>query len=105
MRNFPLTFGYSRYSQKLGEDFAKFCGLLRIFELYFTYQILFHKKCPPQDFIIKTLGSLLYVVENGPHRLANFPAIISSRVAFSNVLCSTMDGCSVYDDVSTLDPA
>ena len=44
-------------------------------------------------------------MENGPHRLANFPAIISSRVAFSNVLCSTMDGCSVYDDVSTLDPA
>ena len=25
---------YSKYSQKLGEDFAKFCGLLRIYELY-----------------------------------------------------------------------
>ena len=32
--NFPLTFDYSRYSQKQGEDFAKFCGLLRIYELY-----------------------------------------------------------------------
>ena len=31
---FPLTFDYSTYSQKLGEDFAKFCGLLRIYELY-----------------------------------------------------------------------
>ena len=29
-----LTFDYSTYSQKLGEDFAKFGGLLRIYELY-----------------------------------------------------------------------
>ena len=34
MRNLPLTFDYSTYSQKKGEDFAKFCGLLRIYELY-----------------------------------------------------------------------
>ena len=25
---------YSTYRQKLGEDFAKFCGLLRMYELY-----------------------------------------------------------------------
>ena len=31
--NLHLTFDYSTYSQKLGEDFAKFCGLLRIYEL------------------------------------------------------------------------
>ena len=29
-----FTFDYSTYSQKLGEDFVKFCGLLRIYELY-----------------------------------------------------------------------
>ena len=34
LRNLHLTFDYSTYSQKLGEDFAKFCGLLRIYELY-----------------------------------------------------------------------
>ena len=34
MRNLPLTFDFSTYSQKLEEDFAKFCGLLRIYELY-----------------------------------------------------------------------
>ena len=34
LRNLPLTFDYSSYSQKLGKDFAKFCGLLRIYELY-----------------------------------------------------------------------
>ena len=34
MRNLPLSFDYSTYSQKLGEDFAKFCGLLRIYDLY-----------------------------------------------------------------------
>ena len=34
MRNLHLTFDYNTYSQKLGEDFAKFCGLLRIYELY-----------------------------------------------------------------------
>ena len=33
LRNLPLTFDYSTYSQKLGEDFAKICGLLRIYEL------------------------------------------------------------------------
>ena len=33
LRNLPLTFDYSTYSQKLGEDFAKFCVLLRIYEL------------------------------------------------------------------------
>ena len=34
LRNLPLTFDHSTYSQKLVEDFAKFCGLLRIYELY-----------------------------------------------------------------------
>ena len=33
LRNLHLTFDYSTYSQKLGEDFAKFCDLLRIYEL------------------------------------------------------------------------
>ena len=33
LRNLPLTLDYSTYSQKLVEDFAKFCGLLRIYEL------------------------------------------------------------------------
>ena len=31
--NLPLTFDCMYCSQKLGEDFAKFCGLLRIYEL------------------------------------------------------------------------
>ena len=34
MRNLHLTFDYSTYGQKYIEDFAKFCGLLRMFELY-----------------------------------------------------------------------
>ena len=34
LQNLPLTFDYSTYGQKLGEDFAKFCGLLKIYELY-----------------------------------------------------------------------
>ena len=34
LRNLRLTFDYSTYSQKLGEAFAKFCGLLRIYKLY-----------------------------------------------------------------------
>ena len=33
LRNLHLTFDYSTYSQKLGEDFAKVCGLFRIYEL------------------------------------------------------------------------
>ena len=44
MRNLPLSFDCMYCSQKLGVDFAKFCGLLRIYELYITvklcYQIL-----------------------------------------------------------------
>ena len=38
LRNLPLTFDYSTYGQKLGEDFAKFCGLLRIYELYYSFK-------------------------------------------------------------------
>ena len=34
MRNLPLTFDWHYIGQKYGEDFAKFCGLLRIYELY-----------------------------------------------------------------------
>ena len=34
MRNLHLTFDCMHCSQKLGEDFAKLCGLLRIYELY-----------------------------------------------------------------------
>ena len=35
MRNLPLTFDCMYCSQKLGEDFAKLCALLRIYELYY----------------------------------------------------------------------
>ena len=31
LRNLHLTFDHSTHSQKLGEDFTKFCGLLRIY--------------------------------------------------------------------------
>ena len=40
MRNLHLTFDYSTDSQKLGEDFAKFCGLLRICELKSVHAFL-----------------------------------------------------------------
>ena len=35
LRNFHLTFDSYDIGQKWGGDFAKFCGLLRIYELYF----------------------------------------------------------------------
>ena len=35
LRNLHLTFDCIYCSQKLGEDFAKFCGLHKIYELYF----------------------------------------------------------------------
>ena len=38
--NLPLTFDYSTYSQKVVEDFAKFCGLLRIYKLYLSQEHL-----------------------------------------------------------------
>ena len=34
LQNLHLTFDSMYCSQKLGEDFEKFCGLLRIYELY-----------------------------------------------------------------------
>ena len=34
LQNLHLTFVICSASQKQGEDFAKFCGLLRIYELY-----------------------------------------------------------------------
>ena len=52
LRNLHLTFDYSTYSQKLSEDFAKFCGLLRIYELYYVGEKMFRKKFfqIPDDF-------------------------------------------------------
>ena len=44
MRNLPLTFDCSTYSQKLEEDFAKFCGLVRIYELYLQKNNIGHTK-------------------------------------------------------------
>ena len=41
MRNLHLTFDWHYTGQKLDEDFAKFCGLLRIYELYHGIQALF----------------------------------------------------------------
>ena len=45
LQNLHLTFDHSTYSQRLRGDFAKFCGLLRIYELYFsvTYFFDFYK--------------------------------------------------------------
>ena len=37
MQNLHLTFDCMYCSQQQGEDFAKFCGLLRIYELYYFY--------------------------------------------------------------------
>ena len=39
LRNFQLTFDCMYCSQKLGEDFAKFCGILRIYELYISWKV------------------------------------------------------------------
>ena len=36
LRSLHLTFDCMYCSQKLGEDFSKFCGLLRIYELYYV---------------------------------------------------------------------
>ena len=33
LRNLHLAFDHSTHSQNLGEDFTKFCGLLRTYEL------------------------------------------------------------------------
>ena len=41
MRNLPQTFDSMYCSQKLGEDFAKFCGPLRIYELYIVYALIY----------------------------------------------------------------
>ena len=37
LQNHHLTFDCTTYGQKLGGDITKFCGLLRIYELYYAY--------------------------------------------------------------------
>ena len=37
LQTLHLTFDWYYIGQKQGEDFAKFCGLLRIYELYLFY--------------------------------------------------------------------
>ena len=60
LRNLPLTFDYSTYGQKLGEDFAKFCGLIRIYELYCIIYILWQIGLRIQ--ILKLFNSLVQLV-------------------------------------------
>ena len=43
LQNFDLTFVLCSASQKLGEDFAKFCDLLRIYALYIKKKKKFQK--------------------------------------------------------------
>ena len=50
MRNLPLTFDCVYYSQKWWEDFAKFCGLLRIYELYQHAKNLVNSQCTLKSF-------------------------------------------------------
>ena len=49
MRNLPLTFDCMYCSQKLGEDFAKFLGLLRLYELYEKFIFGFKEKSLPNN--------------------------------------------------------
>ena len=54
-------------SQKLGEDFAKFCGLLRIYELY-NYLIWFDSIFIDElmnDFFLFQVSSIDFFVELG----------------------------------------
>ena len=44
LRNLPLTFDWHYIGQKWGGDFAKFCGLLKIYELYHKYKFLSDSK-------------------------------------------------------------
>ena len=44
LRNLQLTFVLCSASQKWGEDFAKVCGLLRIYELYHKKSVAEEKK-------------------------------------------------------------
>ena len=44
MRNFHQLFDWQHIGQIIGGDFAKFCGLLRIYELYLDKYALFRKE-------------------------------------------------------------
>ena len=57
MQNLPLTFDYSTYSQKLGEDFAKF--------LAFSEYMNFNKP------VLKTNLNFLFQSMNDPRALRN----------------------------------
>ena len=61
MRNLHLTFDYSTYNQMLGEDFAKLCGLLRIYELYHTEEKLDRKFIQLYSSVCETI---LLVIES-----------------------------------------
>ena len=73
-----LTFDYSTYSQKEGEYFAKFRGLLRIYELYVSGYLVY---------IIHTILHSKY----GIHASSSFPHWISDcwYKPFVRLLCDT----------------
>ena len=61
---YPLIPNYSTYSQKLGEDFTKFCGLLRIYELYCMGTYRKTKNCIYYDFMTFGDSSTKYGIHN-----------------------------------------
>ena len=71
MRNLHLTFVLCSASQNEGEDFAKFCGLLRIYEL-FKYHWFMIKKTKKNIWMQskKTINTFYYNFLN--HVLLNF---------------------------------
>ena len=79
LRNLHLTFDYSTYSQKLVEDFAKSCGLLRIYELYNRGSFFLHK------LILHTHADVLFE-KNLHHNYCFFSSWTDSMCVFRHSL-------------------
>ena len=115
LRNLHLTFDCMYCSQKLGEDFVKFCGLLRIYELYQTHYSNENKMshfsliegkwsslgiklgspiCQKSN--INTIGTL--VCEFEPNRSISIPNHLLSNLwdVFTNFLYSQAPNKRVY---------
>ena len=88
LRNLHLKFDYSTHSQILCGDFAKFCGLLRIYELY------------EQEWILMPWYLLLFLFSKENWRSVNL-RIVSPKIWTKN----SNDFCPVSGTVKGRNPS
>ena len=88
MRNFHLTFDW-HYLHKLGGDFSKYCGLLRIYELYDTKTLQKNCACSSNVNLFTTSFISIWILETLIDVKVNLLRKNGPIAIFQYIICHT----------------